>query len=285
MIVVLGLLRKGAKQNMEQPFHFATPRISIYSNQTEMPSKIPTVISEPAKMRALTDGLKQKGKTVGCIPTMGALHEGHLSLARASVAATDVSVATIFVNPTQFAPGEDLDSYPRRLEEDLQLLGSIGVDYVFCPQAETMYPAGSSTSVVPPKISKKLEGEFRPTHFAGVATIVLKLLNIVGPTTAFFGQKDFQQVAVIKQMVADFDVPVKIETCPIVRDDDGLALSSRNAYLSEDEREIALTINRTLKHIQQQIQDGQRDSFESRDRDATNVDRWRRELDRLRGGR
>ena len=227
-----------------------------------MPSKVPAVISEPFEMRALIDRLKREGKTVGCIPTMGALHAGHLSLARESVTATDVSVATIFVNPTQFAPGEDLDLYPRRLEEDLKLLGTIGVDYVFCPQAETMYPAGSSTSVVPPKISKKLEGEFRPTHFAGVATVVLKLLNIVGPTTAFFGQKDFQQVAVIKQMVADFNVPVKIETCPIVRDEDGLALSSRNAYLSEDEREIALTINRTLKHIQQQIQDGQRDSFE-----------------------
>ena len=227
-----------------------------------MPSEVPTLIHEPAEMRDVTDRLKREGKTIGCIPTMGALHEGHLSLARASVAATDVSVATIFVNPTQFAPGEDLDLYPRRLDDDMKLLADIGVDYVFCPKAESMYRAGSSTSVVPPKISRKLEGEFRPTHFAGVATIVLKLLNIVGPTVAFFGQKDFQQVAVVKQMVADFNVPVEIETCPIVRDADGLALSSRNAYLSDDEREIALTINQTLKHIEQQIHDGQRDSFE-----------------------
>lgn len=193
---------------------------------------------------------------------MGALHEGHLSLARASVAETDVTVATIFVNPTQFAPGEDLSKYPRQLEADLKLLAEAGVQYVFNPQAETMYPPNSSTSIAPPKISRKLEGEFRPTHFGGVATIVLKLFNIVGPNVAFFGQKDFQQVAVVSQMVRDLNVPVEIRTCPIVRDTDGLALSSRNIYLSKDEREIALTINKTLAHVQKQIEDGQRDGFE-----------------------
>ncbi len=213
-------------------------------------------------MRSITDRLKREGKTVGCVPTMGALHEGHLSLARSSVDVTDITVATIFVNPTQFAPGEDLSKYPRQLDADLELLGSAGVDYVFCPDEKTMYPEDSSTSVTPPKVSRKLEGEFRPTHFSGVATIVLKLFNIVGPTTAFFGQKDFQQVAVVKQMVRDFNVPVEIKTCPIVRDEDGLALSSRNAYLNDEERANALCINRTLFHIKKQIQDGQRDAFE-----------------------
>jgi pantoate--beta-alanine ligase len=148
------------------------------------------------------------------------------------------------------------------LEDDLKLLGEAGVQYVFNPETETMYPPNSSTSITPPKISRKLEGEFRPTHFGGVATIVLKLFNIVGPDVAFFGQKDFQQVAVVSQMVRDLNVPVEIRTCPIIRDADGLALSSRNVYLSKDEREIALTINKTLTHVQKQIQDGQRDGFE-----------------------
>ena len=222
----------------------------------------PTVIHDPLEVRALTEGLRREGKTVGCVPTMGALHEGHLSLARESVADTDITIVTIFVNPTQFAPGEDLDSYPRQLDDDLELLGEVGVQYVFCPQAETMYPPGSSTSVTPPKISRKLEGEFRPTHFGGVATIVLKLFNIVGPDVAFFGQKDFQQVAVVKQMVRDLNVPVEVRTCPIVRDSDGLALSSRNVYLSKEEREIALTLSRTLDQLRTQIRGGQRDGFE-----------------------
>lgn len=222
----------------------------------------PVVIHDPVEMKSLTESLKRNGKKVGCVPTMGALHEGHLSLARASVVETDVTVATIFVNPTQFAPGEDLSKYPRQLEDDLKLLGEAGVQYVFNPETETMYPPNSSTSIAPPKISRKLEGEFRPTHFGGVATIVLKLFNIVGPDVAFFGQKDFQQVAVVSQMVRDLNVPVEIRTCPIIRDADGLALSSRNVYLSKDEREIALTINKTLTHVQKQIQDGQRDGFE-----------------------
>jgi len=222
----------------------------------------PTVVNDPTEMRALVGRLKQQGKTVGCVPTMGALHEGHLSLARASVAETDVTVATIFVNPTQFAPGEDLGKYPRQLADDLKMLGEAGVDYVFNPETETMYAPGSSTAVSPPKISRKLEGEFRPTHFGGVATIVLKLFNIVGPDVAFFGQKDFQQVAVAKQMVRDLNVPVEIRACPIVRAEDGLALSSRNVYLSDEERTIGLTLNKTLDHVRKQIEDGQRDGFE-----------------------
>jgi len=193
---------------------------------------------------------------------MGALHEGHLGLARVSVEQTDVTVATIFVNPTQFAPGEDLDKYPRQLEQDTKLLASVGITHIFCPQADVMYPPGSSTSVLPPKIAKKLEGEFRPTHFGGVATIVLKLLNIVRPHVAFFGQKDYQQVAVIRKMVADLNVPVEIVACPIIRDDDGLALSSRNVYLSDEERKIALSLSATLRDAKEKIESGSRDGYE-----------------------
>ena len=225
-------------------------------------SKQPSIIHGPEEIRAVVEKHKREGKTVGCVPTMGALHEGHLSLAKISVEETDVTVVTIFVNPTQFAPGEDLDKYPRQLDEDVKLLTEAGVDYVFVPETETMYPAGSSTSVAPPKVSRKLEGEFRPTHFGGVATIVLKLFNIVCPDVAFFGQKDFQQVAVLKQMVCDLNVPVKIRTCPIIRDEDGLALSSRNVYLSDEERKVALSINQTLWYVKQQIESGQRDGFE-----------------------
>lgn len=225
-------------------------------------SKQPSIIHGPDEIRAVVEKHKRDGKTVGCVPTMGALHEGHLSLARASVEETDMTVVTIFVNPTQFAPGEDLDKYPRQLDEDVKLLAEAGVDYVFCPETETMYPSGSSTSVSPPKVSRKLEGEFRPTHFGGVATIVLKLFNIVGPNVAFFGQKDFQQVAVIRQMVRDLNVPVEIRACPIIRDSDGLALSSRNVYLSDEERKIALSLNQTLTFVKQQIEAGQRDGFE-----------------------
>lgn len=226
-------------------------------------SKHSSIIHDPQEIGSIVAKIRSQGKSVGCVPTMGALHAGHLSLARVSVEETDVTVATIFVNPTQFAPGEDLDKYPRQLDADVKLLAEAGVDYVFCPETKTMYPEGSSTSVSPPKISRKLEGEFRPTHFGGVATIVLKLFNIVGPDIAFFGQKDFQQVAVIRQMVRDLNVPVKIRACPIIRDEDGLALSSRNVYLSDEEREIALTINRTLNDVKQQIEDGQRDGFET----------------------
>lgn len=225
-------------------------------------SEKPLVVSNPDEMSALVRRLRQEGQTIGCVPTMGALHDGHLSLARESVKQTDVTIATIFVNPTQFAPGEDLDNYPRHLDSDLAKLAEEGVQYVFSPTSETMYPPGSSTTVAAPKVARKLEGEFRPSHFGGVATVVLKLFNIVMPDIAFFGQKDFQQVCVIKQMVADLNVPVKIRVCPIVREADGLAMSSRNVYLSDEERKIAPLINATLKHVATQIREGQRDGFE-----------------------
>ena len=205
---------------------------------------------------------QQNNKTIGVVPTMGALHQGHLSLVRASLEKTDVTIVTVFVNPTQFAPGEDLNAYPRTLDSDIQQLETCGDVVVFAPPESEMYPADATTQIVPPAIAKKLEGEFRPAHFGGVATIVLKLLNATQANVAFFGQKDFQQVAVVKQMVKDLNVPTKIHVCPIERADDGLALSSRNAYLSLDEREIALSINRTLDAIESEIKGGLRDGFE-----------------------
>ena len=205
---------------------------------------------------------KQHLKTIGVVPTMGALHAGHLSLVKASLSQADITIVTIFVNPTQFAPTEDLAAYPRTLERDLQLLEELGEVVVFAPEASEVYPPDASTRLVPPNIAKKLEGEFRPTHFAGVATVVLKLLNMTQADKAFFGQKDFQQVAVVKQTLKDLNVACEICVCPIVRDPDGLALSSRNAYLSDEERAVALSINKTLDEIEKQIQSGLTDGFE-----------------------
>jgi len=214
---------------------------------------------------ALTDFVLQcrkEQKTIGVVPTMGALHEGHLSLVQAALSESDVTIVTIFVNPTQFAPGEDLSAYPRTLAEDIEKLDTLGNVTVFAPSDAEMYPSTATTAVVPPSIAKKLEGEFRPTHFAGVATIVLKLLNATQADTAYFGQKDFQQVSVVKQMVRDLHVPTAIRVCPIVRDADGLALSSRNAFLSPAERDIALSLSKTLDLVEAQIRGGQTDGFE-----------------------
>ena len=217
---------------------------------------------------------KQHLKTIGVVPTMGALHAGHLSLVKASLAETDITIVTIFVNPTQFAPTEDLAAYPRNLEADVQQLEQLaqheqlaqleqsGDVVVFSPDASEVYPPDATTHLVPPVIAKKLEGEFRPTHFAGVATVVVKLLNMTQADKAFFGQKDFQQVAVVKQTLKDLNMACEICVCPIVREPDGLAMSSRNAYLSDQEREVALSISRTLDEIQTQIQAGLTDGFE-----------------------
>jgi pantoate--beta-alanine ligase len=191
---------------------------------------------------------------------MGALHEGHLSLAKASKEKADFTIATIFVNPTQFAAGEDLDQYPRTLDNDIQLLNQVGVDLVFAPDNDQIYPAGFSTLIQPPKVSLTFEGEHRPTHFGGVATVVLKLLNMTRATFAFFGQKDYQQSLVIQRMVDDLNVPCQIVICPIVRDADGLALSSRNRYLSDAEREQALSLSRTLRMTEQLIREGELDT-------------------------
>ena len=219
------------------------------------------VIETLTKLKQFVADCREQRKTIGVVPTMGALHAGHLSLVKASLSQADVTIVTIFVNPTQFAPTEDLAAYPRHLDNDLQQLEQLGDIVVFAPSEAEVYPADATTRVIPPTISKKLEGEFRPTHFAGVATVVLKLLNMTQADKAFFGQKDFQQVAVVKQMVKDLNVPCEICTCPIVRDADGLALSSRNAYLSEEERVIALTLNKTLDEIESMVKSGLTDGF------------------------
>ena len=221
------------------------------------------IIETCEALHRLVAELKSDGKTIGVVPTMGALHEGHLSLARAAVRSTDVVIATIFLNPTQFAAGEDLSNYPTPLQSDLEKLESVGVPFVFVPSNEEIYPPGFSTSIVPPAISKRLEGEFRRTHFAGVVTVVLKLLNLTQADFGFFGQKDFQQVMVIKHMVADLNVPTEICVCPIVREENGLALSSRNIYLSDQQREIALSLSRTLDHVEELVKSGLRDGFEA----------------------
>lgn len=221
------------------------------------------IINTCDELKRLVSGLKSDRKTIGVVPTMGALHEGHLSLARAAVSQADVTIATIFLNPTQFAPGEDLAAYPKPLDADVAMLDGVGVDYVFAPSNEEVYPPGFSTSVEPPKIAKRLEGEFRPSHFSGVATVVLKLINLTQADIAYFGQKDFQQVMVLKQMVEDLNVPVEMVICPIVREPDGLALSSRNVYLSKEQREVALCLSRTLDHVETQINAGLRDGFEA----------------------
>lgn len=178
---------------------------------------------------------------------MGALHAGHLSLAQASQQQCDCTIVTIFVNPSQFAPDEDFKAYPRTLESDIDQLAALGVSAVFAPQAVEIYPEGFTTGVVPPKVAQPLEGVFRPDHYAGVCEVVLKLFNLVQADVAFFGQKDYQQVAVLQAMVTDLNVPVEIEVCPIVREDDGLAMSSRNVYLTSDQRQQALTLSRSLR--------------------------------------
>ncbi|MCS7469516.1 pantoate--beta-alanine ligase [Stieleria sp. ICT_E10.1] len=200
--------------------------------------------------------------SVGLVPTMGALHEGHLSLARTSVGRCDHTVTTIFVNPTQFAPHEDLSRYPRTLDADLEGLRREGVSAVFVPESDEIYPPGFSTSVQPPSVAQSLEGEFRPTHFQGVATVVLKLFHILPTTHAFFGQKDYQQLCVIRAMVRDLNVPIEIVACPTVRETDGLAMSSRNRYLNAEERIRALRLFAALDAAEQAVRDGQRDAAE-----------------------
>lgn len=200
-----------------------------------------------------------RGLSIGLVPTMGALHAGHMSLVERSLAATDITVVSIFVNPTQFAPTDDLAQYPRPLEQDLEKLRCVGADLVFVPDVAEIYPGNCTTAVEPPEVSRRLEGEFRPTHFGGVCTVVLKLLNLIPARIAFFGDKDYQQLAVVRQMVKDLNVATQIEGCPIIREPDGLAMSSRNVFLTGPDREIALSINRTLSMVAEQIEQGETD--------------------------
>lgn len=201
-----------------------------------------------ADMQSYAAEVKKEGKVIGLVPTMGALHEGHLTLMRTAKAKCDFVVASVFVNPTQFGPNEDYDAYPRRFEEDCKKLESVGVDAVFHPEPSEMYPEGYCTYVtVEGDITHKLCGAQRPIHFRGVATVVTKLMNITRADEAFFGQKDAQQVVAVRRFVSDLNLPVHINMVPIVREESGLARSSRNAYLSPAEKEAALVLSRSLR--------------------------------------
>lgn len=212
------------------------------------------------KLRRAVRGLRQEGGTVGFVPTMGYLHEGHLSLVRKSVSENQTTVVSIFVNPLQFGPNEDYEAYPRDLEKDCMLLEKEGVDLVYCPKPEDLYHPDHSTYVVEEGVSRDLCGASRPGHFRGVCTVVLKLFHLVEPDRAYFGEKDYQQLQVIRRMVRDLNVPVEIRGCPIVREQDGLALSSRNVYLSPPERASALALSRSLKKAKALYDSGERDA-------------------------
>jgi pantoate--beta-alanine ligase len=219
--------------------------------------KIFTTISET---RSASRAARGPGKRLGFVPTMGALHEGHLSLVRAARAGCNVGAASIFVNPTQFGPNEDLDKYPRSFDRDCELLEREGVDFVFAPSVEEMYPVGALTWVTVEELSSKLDGRSRPGHFRGVTTVVSKLFHIVEPDRAFFGQKDAAQVAIIRRMVRDLNLPVEIVVCPIVREPDGLAMSSRNAYLNPEQRKQALVLHRSLTRVKELAKSGERNA-------------------------
>lgn len=202
---------------------------------------------------------------VGFVPTMGALHEGHLSLARAAKKDCASVVTSIFVNPSQFGPTEDLDKYPRTLERDMEMLASVGVDLVWAPDNAIMYPPGYQTWVTVDEITQRLEGELRPGHFRGVATVVAKLFNAVQPDRAYFGQKDAQQALVIRRMAADLNFPLEIVICPTLREPDGLAMSSRNAYLNPQQRQAASVLYRALTAASQAYQQGERSAARLRE--------------------
>jgi pantoate--beta-alanine ligase len=213
-------------------------------------------VSSIAKMKEVAASFWQQNLTVGFVPTMGCLHEGHLTLIKKSLQTCDRTVVSIFVNPTQFGPHEDLDTYPRELENDFEKLEALGVDIMFLPTNEEMYPAGYKTTVQVQDITEYLCGKSRPDLFKGVSTIVLKLFNIVRPHHAFFGEKDWQQIAVIETLVQDLNLDVAIHRVPIVREPNGLAMSSRNKYLSSQERQTALTLSRSLQEAQNVIRRG-----------------------------
>ena len=213
------------------------------------------------EIRAFAAAQKKKGKSIGLVPTMGALHEGHLSLMRAAREKCDVVIASVFVNPTQFGPNEDYGSYPRQFETDCKLLEEIPVDAVFHPEPSEMYPQGYCTYVqVDGELTNKLCGAQRPGHFRGVATVVTKLINLSRADEAFFGQKDAQQVVVVRRFVEDLNLNVHINMVPIVREESGLARSSRNAYLSEEEREAACVLSRSLRDAEDAFRRGEKDA-------------------------
>jgi pantoate--beta-alanine ligase len=220
------------------------------------------IVNSVDEMKDIAKGYSLKN--VGFVPTMGFLHEGHLSLVRKAREDNDVVVVSVFVNPTQFGPNEDLDAYPRNLDRDCELLEKENVDYVFVPQASDMYPKDFSTSIHVAKLTDHLCGYYRPSHFDGVVLVVNKLFNIVKPTKAYFGQKDAQQFRVLRRMVRDLNMDVELIEMPIVREKDGLAMSSRNVYLSEEERREALALHEALQYAAEQIKKGRKDAHKIR---------------------
>ena len=214
------------------------------------------VIREPSELRTIAQAKRQEGKRIGLVPTMGGLHEGHLSLLRQARPVCDVLIMSLFVNPTQFGENEDLERYPRDEQSDLKGAEECGVDLVFCPDAGSMYPVGFQTSISLPSLAASMCGAGRPGHFEGVATIVTKLFNLSLPHVAVFGQKDAQQLAILRQLVVDLDFDIELLTGPIVRAESGLALSSRNVYLSEEEHSQALSLYRGLSAAKQRFEEG-----------------------------
>jgi pantoate--beta-alanine ligase len=218
------------------------------------------IIHTANELRAWSRTARKAGKTIGLVPTMGALHAGHASLIRAASERTQAVAVSIFVNPTQFGPNEDYARYPRTFDADCVLAESLGADVLFAPSVEEMYPSGAETFVEVEQISDRLDGQSRPGHFRGVATVVAKLFIAAEPDFAFFGQKDAAQVSVLRRMIADLRMGLDLVVCPIVREPDGLALSSRNVYLSAEERKQALVLSRSLRAVKQLVATGERDA-------------------------
>ena len=216
------------------------------------------VIRSVGQMQAVALQLRRQGRRIGVVPTMGALHEGHASLIRAAASATDAVIVTVFVNPLQFGPHDDLARYPRTLDHDLRVAQHAGADVVFAPSVEEIYPKGFHTTVEPGPLALQWEGKARPGHFRGVATVVTILFELTQPTVAFFGQKDYQQALVIERLIADLQLPIRLHVVPTVRESDGVAMSSRNAYLSASQRREALVLSRALSEIRKRIREGER---------------------------
>ena len=218
------------------------------------------VVTTVRELREALGGARGASRTIGLVPTMGAFHDGHLALMRAARAVTDVVVVSLFVNPAQFGANEDLSAYPRDFERDRALAAAERVDLLFAPDADEVYPPGFATTITVAGVGEALEGESRPGHFDGVATVVTKLFNMVGPDVAWFGQKDAQQALVIQKLVRDLNIPVRIEVAPTIREPDGLAMSSRNAYLEGDDRERAVALSRALRAAEREVAAGRREA-------------------------
>jgi pantoate--beta-alanine ligase len=225
---------------------------------------VTTVVRSIADLRVVLDAARLRGSKIGFVPTMGYLHDGHRSLMRAATASNETTVVSIFVNPLQFAPTEDLDRYPRDLESDVQMANDEGVHYVFAPSQSEMYPERMMTTVSVAGVSEPLEGASRPSHFAGVATVVTKLFAIVGSCRVYFGEKDFQQLAIIRRLVFDLSLPIEVVACPTIREPDGLAMSSRNVNLTPDARRAAPVLLRALQAGRDAVAQGERDALHVR---------------------